>query len=162
MGGRDATRTSSWIARNPRAHGEQLVEYPERDVLMGRVSPEAAGWIALLDFLMLFLGATGETAMRSSRRRCERASVRQTGIARRFRSFKGGLLMCQKRGVEVSPEHQWGWPPKTITVAIGAMKTKIRQFRRQKMPVDMQLAVIDQWIGELNELKALIRGGGRL
>jgi hypothetical protein len=35
----------------PRPYQEQPVEYTERDVLVGRVSPETAGWLALLGFM---------------------------------------------------------------------------------------------------------------
>ena len=57
---------------------------------------------------------------------------------------------------------EWPWPPIMITKTFAVLRTKIRQFRARGMPIDQQLAVIDWWIGQLNEMKAVIRGGGRL
>src|SRR3972149_6982840 len=37
----------------PVQRGEQPVEYLERDVLLGRVSPEYAGWVAVAGFVVL-------------------------------------------------------------------------------------------------------------
>ncbi len=48
-----------------------------------------------------------------------------------------------------------------MTDTFGALVRKLQVYRKGRMPVQQQLAVIDYWIGRLFDLRAKVGGRGR-
>ncbi len=76
---------------------------------------------------------------------------------RPMRLFEGDPDLPEKTVVAMGQE-MWGWPPKVMTRTFGVLERKLESYRKQGMPVQQLLAVIDYWIGRLFDLRARIGG----
>ncbi len=64
----------------------------------------------------------------------------------------------QTRTVVAIGEELWPWPPKVIDKTFGVLEQKLASYRKEGMPVQQQLAVLDYWISRLFELRAQMGG----